>query len=187
MSGVMVPPDVAAVEVETTVSNGRATVATASESWHSKASPVAAMTSERLLESAAASCARAVTLSENVPLVLACKGGSQTPRSVSTLSTPASAQLSNALDMAQVASEAFQSDRTRAAWKAVSPGIGATLAHSRSKVADSTVEDDVRPRLNSNRRRPSPLAPRSPMSAVSAPSEEPVSVERMPTSCTGDN
>ena len=54
MSGVIVPPEVVAVEVDTTVSRGRAAVATASDSWHSKASPVAAMTMERLLESAAA-------------------------------------------------------------------------------------------------------------------------------------
>ena len=32
MSGVMVPPEVVAVEVDTTVSSGRATLATASES-----------------------------------------------------------------------------------------------------------------------------------------------------------
>ena len=35
MVGVMEPPAVVAVDVETTVSKGRATVATASESWHS--------------------------------------------------------------------------------------------------------------------------------------------------------
>ena len=140
------------------------------------------MTNERLLDSAAACWARAVTFSEKVPLVLARKGGSHTPRSVPTSSTPMRLQLVNAVDMAQVASDAFQEEWTRAAWKAVSPGMEATLAHSRSNVADSTVEVEVRPRSNSSKSRPSPLAPRSPTSAESDPSEEEVAVERIPTS-----
>ena len=89
--------------------------------------------------------------------------------------------------MAHVASDAFQVVSTLAAWNAVSPGMGATLEHSRSNVADSTVEAEVNPRLNSSKSRPSPVAPRSPMSAESDPSDDVVAVERIPTSCTGES